>query len=651
MIGIGEAPVLSEGAVLGEYRLGQLLGKGATGKVFEATGPTGERVALKVLQRTLFAEHLIERFVVEVQLLRTLDHRGIAKVHDTGTTIVDESPVRWMAMELIEGITLEEYSRQEKLDDEEKLRLLIQICDVVQYAHERGVIHRDLKPSNIMIRDDGTPVLVDFGVALLIDLQGEASERLTLPGLPVGTLAYMSPEQTDGKATAQADVYALGVIFQELLTGQLPIDPTGDSLLGALRRIKEVEPILPRAHRPDLSLSIDAIARMALAKELPQRYVSAEALAADLRLYLAGHTIVLPNQSLVLDLRRRVARNRKALAVVSALLGIAILLGLYARSEEIHARESASEADAAFAAITSNLPYDPYRPNIAGANHETSVARMRELADRTSQRERLADYLTTAGFALDTQKQAGPARDYLSIAKDLRERIAHEAKGQAAVRADLALADTLNRLAWSEVHAGNPLGAVDPARKVLKLRQNRLPPLGDGRPHDDVLCAMADLGQMLRLAKLSDEGEKVFLQMLAAAKGVTGGDAEMRNQIEGLVKDIAADCFAGQQGHADNELRTFLAPLMDQKSRPRIRGRLPWSLAQFAETLYSRGDPDFLKDAAMKIAAVFAADEACMFAKEILPPDHLDIRLCQEARQKLVPIGGVPAVHPTTQRS
>ncbi len=289
---------------VGPYRLGRLLGEGGTGLVYEAFQEHPERtVAVKILRPSVASARAIERFRSEVEILGRLQHPGIAAIFGAGLGETDavehELAVPWLAMELVDGVPLTQHAAS--LPVARRLALFLDVCEAVHYAHQRGVIHRDLKPQNILVtRPAGADAparvrVLDFGIARVTGAHSATHAPLTLPGLTVGTLPYMSPEQVSGDPTEQdvrADVYALGVVLYELLAGRLPIDVADVPASAAIRRIVEMDPPPPSTFDRALAGDLDTIAAKALAKEKDRRYAGVAELATDVRRFLRHEPIL-----------------------------------------------------------------------------------------------------------------------------------------------------------------------------------------------------------------------------------------------------------------------------------------------------------------------------------------------------------------------
>jgi serine/threonine protein kinase len=232
------------GKQIGKYKTVKLLGEGGMGAVFLAQRTDGEfeqQVAVKLLKQGFVSKSALNRFISERQILARLHHRFIAQLLDGGTT--DEG-VPYLVMEYVEGLPLLDYCQQHHLDLKARLELFQKICSAVQYAHQHLVIHRDLKPSNILVTEDETPKLLDFGISKLVSPDGDTMQTQT--EFRALTPAYASPEQIRGEPISTAsDVYSLGVILYELLTGKRPYDTDAANFSEVIKAICEEEPMRP----------------------------------------------------------------------------------------------------------------------------------------------------------------------------------------------------------------------------------------------------------------------------------------------------------------------------------------------------------------------------------------------------------------------
>ncbi len=333
---------------LGPYELLEVLGEGGMGVVHLAREQgLGRLVALKVLRTGLATPSALARFEREGRALAKLHHPGVAQVHAAGTLRTERGAQPYFAMERVEGLPIGEHADRNALGLAERLRLLAEVADAIDHAHARGVVHRDLKPSNVLVDTSAgraQPKVLDFGVARLLDEEAEGGR--TLAGQIVGTLAYMSPEQAAGESAAigpASDVYGLGALGYELVTGQPPLDLRGLTLLEAARRVREQEPLPAGRIRSEARGDVETILSKALAKDPARRYASAAALARDLRRFLA-HEPIHARAPSAWYLARTFARRRRGL--VAAVASVAfVLLGGALVSARL-ALEAATERDA-----------------------------------------------------------------------------------------------------------------------------------------------------------------------------------------------------------------------------------------------------------------------------------------------------------------
>jgi len=328
------------GMRLDEYRLVQELGSGGMGTVFLAERADGEYTGLAAIKlvRGGFASPDIERrFRTERQMLADLEHPNIARLLDGGTA-PDGMP--YLVMEYVDGQPITAWAHAQRLDLDDRLRLFLTICDAVQHAHRSLIVHRDLKPSNILVRQDGVPKLLDFGIAKLLPSMSSAAQQ-TFSMVRVMTPSYASPEQIDGRpVTLATDVYSLGVVLYQLLTGVHPFTADRPGPLEVRRRIVEDEPLPPsRAMAPaegprpasarSLRGDLDAIVMRAMQKRVEQRYATVEQLGADILRHMHGLPVLARPQTPGYRLDRFVRRNRAAVAgSIAAIVIVATLVGI-----------------------------------------------------------------------------------------------------------------------------------------------------------------------------------------------------------------------------------------------------------------------------------------------------------------------------------
>ncbi len=345
---------------VGEYKVVGKIGAGGMGEVYRAVQAKPQRViALKLLRPLGDSAAMARRFEREAQALGLLQHPGIAQIYEAATGLVTtqqgvSSRQPYLAMELIEGQSLR--NSLVSLSIRRRLEIFARICDAIHHAHQKGVVHRDLKPGNILVTDDLEPKVLDFGIARILDPENEPANSETLAGRFFGTLTYMSPEQAAGDPTlmdTRSDVYSLGVILFELLSGVPPIDVASQPIHQAVRKIQEAEPRRLADWKRELRGDLSVICAKALEKDRDRRYASASELAADVRRHLSNQPIE-ARPATTAYLLSKFARRNKALV----LAGTAVLLGLISglsgalfgwrdanrsRDEAVKAREVALE--------------------------------------------------------------------------------------------------------------------------------------------------------------------------------------------------------------------------------------------------------------------------------------------------------------------
>jgi WD40 repeat protein/serine/threonine protein kinase len=343
------------GSQIGPYKLLSVLGEGGFGIVYlaEQKEPVRRQVALKVIKPGMDSKQVIGRFEQERQALALLDHPNIAHVFDGGTT---EAGRPYFVMELVKGHKITEYCDDKKLSIEERLDLFRRVCEAVQHAHQKGIIHRDLKPSNILVQvfdDKPVPIIIDFGIAKAISQSLTEKTLFTEQGKFIGTPEYMSPEQaemTNQDIDTRSDIYSLGVLLYELLTGALPFD--SDTLRAAafdevIRIIRDEDPPQPstrllslggkattvatnrrtdvKALSKRLHKELEWIPLKAMRKEPDRRYKTASELADDAMNYLNGDPLVAGPESRTYRLKKTIKRHR---VVVSAVVAVLIVLAI-----------------------------------------------------------------------------------------------------------------------------------------------------------------------------------------------------------------------------------------------------------------------------------------------------------------------------------
>ena len=330
------------GQKIGDYEILRIIGTGGMGNVYEAKQVHPHRsVALKIVKSAAATPGALHRFEMESEMLARLQHPGIAQVYDSGHQTSEGVLLPYFAMEFVPGSkSITDFAEDKHLSREGRLALFLRVCEAVQYGHGRGVIHRDLKPSNILITQGGRPKVIDFGVALMAGVD-DVEKTVTVAGRFVGTLQWSSPEQCGDDprdVDVRTDVYSLGVLLYQLMTGQLPYNLKGIPLYRAPMVIRETKPIAPQSIDPSMPAEIEQILMKALAKERESRYDAVASMSMDIRRFLSNQPILAKPPTAMHRLRLYARRNqlkfRAALVVALALvLGFAGLIWGFVESE------------------------------------------------------------------------------------------------------------------------------------------------------------------------------------------------------------------------------------------------------------------------------------------------------------------------------
>jgi eukaryotic-like serine/threonine-protein kinase len=524
--------------VIGPYCLLELIGEGGMGEVWlaEQKQPVRRRVAIKLIKAGMDTREVVTRFESERQALALMDHPAIAKVFDAGSTLRGRP---YFVMEYVAGIPITTYCDKHKLTVRQRMELFIPVCEGVQHAHQKAIIHRDLKPSNILITEtDGKPMprIIDFGVVKATSQKLTAGPMYTRIGTMVGTLGYMSPEQADPigeDIDTRSDIYSLGAVLYELLTGALPLDIKALPYDEVLRRLREQDPPSPstklRARGSEAAAlaknygsdpptlvrqlrgDLDAIVQKALEKDRARRYASAAGLAADINRYLHDEPVVAHPPSTAYRARKYIRRHRLGVSV--AAIGVLLLL-VFAGVQTVEVQHITQERDRA--------------------------TRERDRADRMTQ------FMTGIFNVPDpiSGNQRGntiTAREILDDAsKEIGAGLNNEPELQAKMRFTLAQSYAgLGLYSHAQPLVEQALGIL---RRVL------------GPEHRDTLSSMRLQATILRLGQRYDESERLIRETLATERRVLGAeDPETLNSMNELAITLGEEGYFSEQEKLERE--------------------------------------------------------------------------------------------------
>jgi serine/threonine protein kinase len=544
------APAEHPGTVIGPYKLLEQVGEGGMGTVWMAqqTEPVKRLVAVKLIKPGMDSRQVIARFEAERQALALMDYPNIAKVHDAGTT-PDGRP--YFVMELVKGVPITRYCDERRLTPRQRLELFVPVCQAIQHAHQKGIIHRDLKPSNVLVAlydDRPVPKVIDFGVAKATGQQLTEQTLHTGFGAVVGTVEYMSPEQAGFNqldVDTRSDIYSLGVLLYELLTGSPPFtrkELERAGMLEMLRVIREQEPSKPSTKLstaeglPTLAANrgtepakltklvrgeLDWIVMKALEKDRNRRYDTANGFAADLLRYLADEPVQACPPSAVYRLRKFARRHRTSLAIALGLVFMVLLtiIGLAVSTLLIYREQQRKEA-ALEAAADQNRR--------AGANLRLALESLERL------------YVDFAEDRLSHRPDLKPLqREFLQKALKFYEAFAQENRGEPTVRMETGKA--LLRVGNIQREFGDLQKAELAYNQAITLLEKLA---ADGSPSPECLQFLGicqnHLGSLLTETGLMKEAESAHRQAVAQLKKLVGGRPEVPDYRQDL-----GDCFQG----------------------------------------------------------------------------------------------------------
>ncbi len=616
-----DALAVDDAETIGPYRLVRCLGEGGMGEVFLAERSDGEfeqRVALKRIRAGLESQAIAERFLRERQILARLDHPGIAHLLDGGSTD-DGDP--YFVLEHVEGIPITAWCEQRSAPLEARIRLMIEVAEAVDAAHRQLVVHRDLKPTNILVTASGRVKLLDFGIAKLLQSEAFDERQTQIGGQPL-TPAYAAPEQILGEAvTTATDVYSMGALLFELLTGRPPFDRSGRPLPALVRAVDsetlerpsvvaagaddhEPEREIVRSFAPRLEGDLDSIALKALNRDPARRYPSAAAFGDDLRRFLAGRPVKARPDSVGYRLRKFIGRHSLGVAAGIVLLTVVVAGVVIAVWQAGVARGEARRADR-----VKTFLIDLFREaDPSQTLGETITAR--EILEKGAARleEQLVEEPAVRAELLDAIAQ-------VERNLGLLEPAAKRADAVLALRR-LGAAGAPRELAASLVTRAEILfdqGELAPARAMLDEARQLAPGIDSiatplGRRWCEVRYGV--LGQQLDIT----EAEKLAREALATAEARSDPDPleviHWRFGLAGLLMD------SSRIAEAEPLVRASLPALAETKSRNPLR--LASARLQAGEMLDVLGDAD---------AAEEWLNSGLALDRSALGPDHPEVAL------------------------
>jgi eukaryotic-like serine/threonine-protein kinase len=565
---------------IGAYRLIRKLGEGGMGQVWlaEQSAPVKRQVALKIIKAGHYDDSALLRFDVERQTLAIMDHPAIAKVFDAGSTPQGQP---YFVMEYVPGFPITTYCDQKHLSVQERLALLIKVCEGVQHAHQKAIMHRDLKPSNILVVEvDGKPMprIIDFGIAKAISQQGEDETLVTRAGGMVGTPGYMSPEQADPTVPdvdTRTDVYSLGVVLYELLTGVLPFDAKQwqtKPFHVMLRQLHEEDPPSPSTRISGDSTSttaaqrrntdprqlasllrgdLDWITLKALEKDRARRYGTPSELGADIGRYLRNEPVVARPASTAYRTKKYVQRHKFGVAVATAM---ALLLIAFAAMQTIQLRRITRERDRAdrVTAFMTGM-FKVSNPSEARGND----IRAREILDKSAKEidtglandpELQAQMMNVMGTVYQSLGLTSKAEPLLRRAWETRQRIL-----------GLRNPDTLQSqqdLAVAVLAESHYPEAEKLCRETMETRRKVL-----GPEHHDTVDSMVQLARILGYESRYDEAEKLNRDALEVAMRKWPQD-----RLTATALSLLGDTLTHEEKYSEAEKVTREALEMDRRA-------------------------------------------------------------------------------------
>jgi len=631
-----------EGRLIGPYRIDDLIGRGGMGAVFRAHRETEfeQWVALKLVRRGLETPAVVQRFHTERQILARLVHPNIARLLDGGTS---DQGRPYFVMELIEGAPIDRDCDQRRLNIRARLQLVLQVCGALQYAHGNLVVHRDLKPSNILVTEEGVPKLLDFGIGKLLGQEVEPERTDAELGSRPLTLSYASPEQLlDRPITTASDIYSLGVVLYELLTGRLPYDldavnpvELGEAIMptappapsavvlrteavgrGSRRELLTAEAVAETRERSPSALhrrlrgDLDAIVLKALHKDPAMRYGSAEQLAADLRRHLEDLPVEARPGNLAYRAGKLARRYRWGLSAAAIIL-VTILAFTAALSSQLQRTERQRQRSDRLSMFMVDL-FRAAEPDRAG--EEPSV---RELIDIGRQRLEtdLQDEPEARAELLGTLGQVYYRLGHFDAAKEATE-TAIAGLRQQVDRDHRRIPEFLNDLSVVAIEQGDSPRAEEYLRQSIAIRQRLGAEADLTKPRNNLAAILMQRGEL-------EEAEAIYRQSLSRRRATLG---PRHPNVAISLRSLAMVLYLrGEFAAAEPLLRESLDIRLEVfgSDTPSVAT----VLASLGRLAHARGDLDSAEPLYL---------EALEIRRQRLGPDHLSVAILQADLAKLL---------------
>jgi len=508
------------GTKIGSCTLKRILGSGGMGTVYEALQESPRRrVALKMMKKDITSRSATRRFESESQTLARLKHQGVAQIYEAGTHDDGSGGVPYFVMEYIPNAkTITEYADEKNLGTKKRMSLFTKVCDAIQHGHLKGIVHRDLKPGNILVDSSGQPKVIDFGVARSTDSDMVLTTLQTDVGQLIGTVQYMSPEQCEADPSdidTRSDVYALGVILYELLTGKPPYSLQRMAIHEAVRIVREEEPAKLSTIGRHLRGDIETIAMKALEKDRERRYQSATELKQDIQHYLEDEPISAKPPGFI-DYLRRFAKKHTAAAVAISTIFVVLVAAVVGISNfAINAAKERTRAEQVLEFLTSMISSgDSANPGAIVEDRfelmlsEASKDLEEHFADQPLVEAKIRDVIGRFYKRLYKFDEAKP--EFVEVLA-IRRRILGDNHP-----------DTLSSLHNMGILLYREAKYDDAEVHFLQALEGRRDRLGD--KHRDTLASITAMGHVLKAQKKLNEAGEYYREAIETSKDVRGND-------------------------------------------------------------------------------------------------------------------------------